>query len=73
MKKKTVKVGQIWTDNDARRAKRNLRVRAIGMSKVAKSRLVLVENTKTGKETVVHASRFRPITRGYRLVRDVRR
>lgn len=73
MKKKSVKVGQIWADNDSRRAKRNLRIRAIGLSKVAKTRLVLVENTKTGKETVVHASRFRPITRGYKLVRDVRK
>jgi hypothetical protein len=63
-KKKTVRKGQIWLDADRRREKRSLRILHIHQSHV------LVENIKTGRETVIAESRLKPTTRGYKLFRN---
>lgn len=65
--KNSVRVGQIWADCDERRAKRNVKILRVSDNHA------LVENTKTKRETVVLCERLRRTTRGYRLVRDVRK
>ena len=72
MKTVELRVGQIWCDNDSRRSKRNIKI--VSMISIKNhNKMVLAYNTQTGKETVIKESRFKPFSRGYRLVKNVRK
>ncbi|MEY9876608.1 hypothetical protein ABH931_006118 [Streptacidiphilus sp. MAP12-33] len=68
----TVRVGQIWQDNDPRSYGRKLRVLEVGDTHA------LVElhqprrdtNAKRGRQTRIRLDRFKPTSTGYRLIQD---
>lgn len=62
-----VKVGQIWKDNDKRVGDRQIEVIAINDSEGK----AVVVNLVTKKATKVSLKRFRPISTGYTLIKDV--
>lgn len=62
-----VKVGQIWKDNDKRVGDRQIEIVAINDSE----NKAVVVNLVTKKTTKVSLKRFRPISTGYTLIKDV--
>lgn len=60
-----VKVGQVWEDCDPRHQDPPRQIRIVSQ---ANSDTWRVENVSTGRQTLVHAKRFRPRQTGYRLV-----
>lgn len=68
----TVKVGQIWADNDPRSKPRTVRViEIIGEKAVVEVVVPAASAVNKGARTRGALKRFRPIMTGYRLVTDV--
>lgn len=61
----TVKVGQIWADNDPRSDGREVIVDEI------RDGYALCHTGTLGKKTKIKLGRFKPTRSGYKLVRDV--
>jgi hypothetical protein len=69
----TVKVGQIWADNDPRSTPRTIKVIEIVDEKAVVEVVVPAASAvNAGARTRVALKRFRPTTTGYRLVEDAR-
>jgi len=61
----TVRVGQVWADNDSRGFNRKIRVVEIGETHA------VVEACDYGKKrTRIRLDRFKPTSTGYRLVKE---
>lgn len=71
-----VKPGQIWADNDPRSVGRTLRVVSIGKHSarcVVLTAAVDGPPSTVGKTRMIVLDRFRPVSNGYRLIKDVPR
>lgn len=68
-----VRPGQVWADNDPRSAGRTLQVVAVGKNSARCVVLTPVTGgaTGAGRTTMIALDRFRPVSNGYRLIRDV--
>jgi hypothetical protein len=69
----TVRLGQIWADNDPRGYGRKVRVVEIGDTHATvelHQPRHPVSSAKPGRRTRIRLDRFRPTSTGYRLVTD---
>jgi hypothetical protein len=69
----TVKVGQVWADNDARSKGRTLQVVEVGPVQAVCEVLTVaryVSARQIGKTTRISLRRFRPNATGYRLISE---
>lgn len=77
----TVKIGQIWVDNDKRAAGRRLKILTVDEASPGKqlsngyaTAEVISDRRaalRTNRHTSILLSRFKPNSTGYRLVKDV--
>lgn len=68
-----VRPGQVWADNDPRSAGRTLKVVAVGRNSARCVVLTAAANgpaSTVGKARMISIDRFRPVSNGYRLVKD---
>ena len=81
MSNDTVKIGQVWADNDARSVGRTVKVIDIDHPQAPGLRYALVETVtdptdyppekpRIGKRSRIRLDRFRPTSTGYRLVEE---
>lgn len=61
----SVKVGQVWADNDWRSKGRMVRVLAVD-----ETHATVQDRLGMGRKTRIRLDRFRPTSTGYRLERD---
>ena len=72
--KMEVKIGQIWRSMDYREGIRgDLVVLEIGKEEVYGELYATVENLDTGRISEIRCDRMKPGSRGYELIRDVRK
>ncbi len=71
----TVRVGQVWADNDKRSRGRHLKVidisRRMGTDRAEVQQCDQRGRIIGSRTTFIRLDRFRPTSTGYRLVRDV--
>lgn len=72
----TVRVGQVWADNDSRGYGRQVRVVELNdthaVVELHRPRGVGHHGANRGRRTRIRLDRFRPTSTGYRLVEDVK-